>query len=103
MSSVAARTAENRMRVSLRRMMLGRAERDSGCLLVESDGLANERLEGRLVNLHSFVDVDRTADVSFETGVEETAGILQGCALGEGQLHGLFVGLASADDAVVGP
>jgi len=39
--------------------------------------LANERLEGGLVNFFSFVDVDRAAYVSVETRVEETGGILQ--------------------------
>jgi membrane protease YdiL (CAAX protease family) len=34
--------------------------------------LANERLEGGLVNLLSLVDVDRAARVSVETRVEET-------------------------------
>ena len=68
---------------------------------VEGDGLANERLEGGFVNLFSFVVVDRAACVSLETRVEETGGILQRRALGEGQLHDTLVGFASADDAVV--
>lgn len=34
--------------------------------------MANERLEGGLVNFFSFVDVDRAACVSVETRVEET-------------------------------
>src|SRR5260221_7191440 len=70
---------------------------------VEGDRLANERLEGSLVNFFSFVDVDRAACVSVETGVEETGRILQRRALGEGELHDILVGLASADDAVVRP
>src|SRR3989440_7269901 len=70
---------------------------------VEGDGLANERLEGGLVNFFSFVDVDRAAYVSVETRVEETGRILQRRALGEGELHDIPVGLASADDAVVRP
>ena len=44
---------------------------------VEGDRLANERLEGGLVNFFSFVDVDRAACVSVETRVEETGRILQ--------------------------
>src|SRR5881296_208595 len=70
---------------------------------VEGDRLANERLEGGLVNFFSFVDVDRAACVSVETRVEETDRILQRRALGEGQLHDGLVRLASADDAVVRP
>src|SRR5256885_817945 len=70
---------------------------------VEGDRLANERLEGGRVNFFSFVDVDRAAYVSVETRVEETGRIFQRRALGEGQLHDLLVGFASADDAVVRP
>src|SRR5471032_2779899 len=70
---------------------------------VEGDRLPNERLEGGLVNVFAFVNVDRAAYVSVETRVEETGRILQRRALGEGQLHDLLVGFASADDAVVRP
>src|SRR5207249_6778824 len=69
----------------------------------ESDRLANERLEGGLVNVFSFVDVDRAAYVSVDTRVEETCRILQRRALGQGKLHDILVGFASADDAVVRP
>src|SRR5271169_6346274 len=70
---------------------------------VEGDRLANERLEGGLVNFFSLVDVDRAAYVSVETRVEQTGRILHRRALGEGKLHDILVGLASADDAVVRP
>src|SRR2546427_43648 len=70
---------------------------------VEGDRLANQRLEGGRVNFFSFVDVDRAAYVSVEARVEETGRILQKRALGEGKLHGLLVGFAGADDAVVRP
>src|SRR2546427_12284694 len=80
---------------SLRRFRLART--------VEGDRLANERLEGGLVNFFSFVDVDRAACVSVETRVEETGRILQRRALGEGKLHDILVGFAGADDAVVRP
>src|SRR5206468_11887923 len=63
---------------------------------VEGDRLANERLERGLVNFFSFVDVDRAACVSVETRVEETCRILQRRALGEGKLHDILVGFASA-------
>src|SRR6267143_4195470 len=56
-----------------------------------------------LVNFFSFEDVDRAACVSVETRVEETGRILQRRALGEGKLHDILVGFASADDAVVRP
>src|SRR5882724_3063816 len=68
---------------------------------VEGDRLANERLECRLVNVFSFVDVDGAAHVSVETRVEETGRILQRRALGEGELHDVLIGFAGADDAVV--
>src|SRR5256714_6717587 len=70
---------------------------------VEGDRLANERLERGLVNVFSFVDVDRAAYVSVETRVEETGRILQRRALRESQLHDILVRFASADDAVVRP
>src|SRR6267142_425224 len=53
----------------LRRFRLARA--------VEGDRAANERLEGGLVNVFSFVDVDRAAGVSVEARVEETGRILR--------------------------
>src|ERR1700730_10159779 len=68
---------------------------------VEGDRLANERLEGGLLNFFSFVDVDRAAYVSVETRVEGTGRILQRRAFGEGNLYDILVGFASADDAVV--
>src|SRR5882672_148273 len=70
---------------------------------VERDRLANERLDGGLVDVLAFVDVDRAAHVSVEAGVEETGRILQGRAFGEGELHDALVGFARADDAVVRP
>src|SRR5258706_5228328 len=70
---------------------------------VEGDRLANERLEGGLVNFFSFVDVDRAAYVSVETRVEEPGRILERRALGEGKLHDMLVGFAGADDALVRP
>src|SRR5207248_10321722 len=89
---------QGRNRLGLRFLLRFRLART-----VEGDGLANERLEGGLVNFFSFVDVDRAAYVSVETRVEETGRILQRRALGEGKLHDILVGFASADDAVVRP
>ena len=65
--------------------------------------MANERPEGRLVNFFSCVDVDRAAYVSVEARVEETGRVIQRRALGEGKLHDILVGFASADDAVMRP
>src|SRR5262249_40113357 len=59
---------------------------------VERDRLADERLEGGLVDVLAFVDVDRAAHVAVETGVEEAGRILQRRALGEGELHDVLVG-----------
>src|SRR6202043_2566870 len=70
---------------------------------VEDDRLANERLEGGLVNLFAFGDVDGAACVSLETRVEQTGRILQRRALGEGQLHDILIRFAGADDAAVRP
>src|SRR5881227_2113011 len=70
---------------------------------VEGDRLANQHLEGGLVDFFSFVDVDRAAHVSVETRVEETARILERRALGESKLHDILIGFAIADDAVVRP
>src|SRR5882762_9127287 len=70
---------------------------------VEGDRLANERLEGGLVNFFSLVDVDRAACISVETRVEEAGRILERRTLGEGELHSILVGFASAVDAVVRP
>src|SRR5215470_2029934 len=81
----------------LRRLRLGLGR------TVEDERLPNKRLEGGRVDFFSLVDVDGAAHVSLETRVEETGWILQGRALGEGQLHDLLVGLARADDAIVGP
>jgi hypothetical protein len=43
---------------------------------VEGDCLANERLEGGLIDFLSFVDIDRAACGSLEARVEETGRIL---------------------------
>src|SRR5438128_10746490 len=77
--------------------------RSLSVVLVEGDRLANQRLEGGRVNCFSFVNVDRAAYVSVEARVEEAGRILQKRALGEGKLHGILVGFAGADDAVVRP
>src|SRR3989442_11737984 len=72
-------------------------------LEIERHCSADEILQGRLIDLVAFVDVDRAAYVSVETRVEEAGRILQRRALGEGKLHDILVGFASGDDAVVRP
>src|SRR5438067_112162 len=79
----------------LRRLLLAGA--------VERDRLADQRLEGGRVDFFALVNVDRAAGVSLETGVEEPGRVFQRRAFGEGELDGLLVGFAGADDAVVRP
>jgi len=50
-----------------------------------------------------IADVDSAAHVSIEARVEETGWILEGRALGEGELHDALVGFSRAEDAIVGP
>src|SRR5262249_24554420 len=64
---------------------------------------ADEILQGRLIDLVAFVDVDGAPCISVKTGVEETGWILQRCAVEEGKLHNILVRFASADHAVVRP
>src|SRR4029453_19014952 len=95
-TSRSRRISSSRRRLRfLRRFRLART--------VEGNRLANERLEGGLVNFFPFVDVDRAARVSVEARVEEQGRILQERALQKGKLHDILVGFASADDAVVRP
>src|SRR6266852_5312399 len=61
---------------------------------VEGDRLANERLEGGLVNFFSLVDADLAAYVSIEIRVEDSGWVLLRRALGEGKLHDILVGFA---------
>src|SRR5215813_14935224 len=64
---------------------------------------ANEVLEGLLVDLLAFMDVDGAPDIPLEAGVEEPRRVLQRSSPGEGHLHGLLVRLPGADDAGVRP
>jgi hypothetical protein len=70
-------------------------------LKIEFDSGTNEVLEGGLVDLFAFVDVDGAAYIAFEAGVEEAGGVFEGCAFGEGQLDDALVGFSGADDACV--
>src|SRR3954468_1955838 len=66
---------------------------------VQRHGRSNQLLEGADVHALALVDVDGAADVSVQARVEEAGGVLQGGAMGEGQLHDLRVGLAGAHHA----
>src|SRR6476646_7557050 len=70
---------------------------------VERDGLADERLQRRLVDLLILGDVDRAARLALQARVEQALGIIQRRALHERQLDDALVGLAGADDAVARP
>jgi hypothetical protein len=75
-----------------------------GCLEFEIEGHcgADEILQGRLIDLLAFVDVDGASDIPLEAGVEETGRVLQRSSLGEGHLDDALVRLSRADDAVAG-
>src|SRR5215468_827498 len=46
-------------------------------LEIERHGSADEILQGRLINLVAFMDVDGAPDIPVEAGVEETGRVLQ--------------------------
>src|SRR3954452_7102629 len=71
--------------------------------LVEGDRGADQRLQRLLVDRLALVEVDGAPRVPLEARVEETRGVLQGRALGEGHLHHVLVRLAGADDPGVLP
>src|SRR5262249_30179525 len=69
---------------------------------IERHCRADEFLQGRLVDLLAFVDVDGAPDIPVEAGVEQAGRVLQRSALGKGQLDGVLVSLSRANDATVG-
>src|SRR3954454_23367786 len=69
--------------------------------LVQPDCGADQLPERVLVDPFALVDVDRAPGVALQARVEEARRILQRCALGEGELDGVLVGLAGADHSVV--
>src|SRR5438132_8220184 len=71
-------------------------------LEVERHRSADEILQGRLVDLVAFVDVDGASDVPVEAGVEETRRVLQRSSLVKRHLDDALVRLSRADDAAVG-
>src|SRR6185437_14987901 len=58
-----------------------------GFRLIQSHRGANERLERLLIDLLAFMDVDGASGTAFQARIEETGGILQRRAFGEGHLH----------------
>lgn len=70
---------------------------------VQRYGGANESFESLLVNLVSLMDDYRAKGVAFEAGVEDAFRVLERSSLGEGQPHVVLVGLAGANDPVMGP
>src|SRR5262249_56538078 len=63
---------------------------------------ADQTLQGRLINLVAFVDVDGAPDVPFETGVEYAGRVFQCSSLGKCHLDDVFVCLSRTDNASVG-
>src|SRR6185369_8058921 len=72
-------------------------------LEIEGRGGADEVLQGRLVDLVAFTEVDGAPGVPLEARVEQPGRVVQRSTLGERQLDGGLVGLAGAEDASVGP
>src|SRR2546422_9814641 len=68
---------------------------------VQRHGRADERLQGRRVDLLALVDVDGSSRVPIEAGVEEAGGGLLGGALWERHLHNDFLFFSCADDSCV--
>src|SRR4051812_5592864 len=69
--------------------------------LVQPDRCADQLLKRVLVDPFALADVDRAPGVALQARVEEARGVLQRCALGEGELDCALVGLAGADHSVV--
>ena len=56
-------------------------------LEIERHGSADQILQGRLIDLVAFVEVDGAPDIPFEAGVEEAFRVLKRSPPGEGQPH----------------
>src|SRR6187431_1121263 len=70
---------------------------------VELHSGANELLEGLLIDLVTFMEIDGTSGIAFETGIEKTRRIFQCRSLGKGQLDVCLIGFTRADHAIVIP
>ena len=73
--------------------------RQTFALEIERHGSADEILQGRLMNLVAFVDVDGAADVPVEAGVKQARGVLQRSSSGKCHLDDVLVRLSCAEDA----
>src|SRR2546429_5755176 len=71
-------------------------------LEIERHCSADEILQGRLIDLVAFVDVDGAPDIPLEAGVEQTGRVLQRSSPGKCHLDDVLMGLSRADDAAVG-
>src|SRR5437773_1376614 len=60
-------------------------------------GGADQSLEGSLVDLLPFAEVDRTPRAPFQAGIEELLRVLDGGSAKEGELHDLLVRFSRAD------
>src|SRR5271167_1094967 len=69
---------------------------------IERHCSADEILQGRLIDLVAFVDVDGAPDIPVEAGVEQTGRVLQRSSLGECHLDDVLVRLSRANDAAAG-
>src|SRR5579863_2439264 len=72
-------------------------------LEIECDCGADESLQGCLINLVPFVNIDGAPEIPVKAGIEETGRVLQGSSLGKRHLDHILVCLARADDAAMGP
>src|SRR6202035_4129657 len=64
---------------------------------------ADELLEGSLVDLLPFAEIDRAPRAPFQAGIEELLRVFDGGSARERELHHLLVRFPGADDAVMGP
>src|SRR4029077_7742983 len=72
-------------------------------LEIERHCRADEILQGLLIDLVAFMDVDGAPDIPVEAGVEQTRRVLQRRSLCKRHLDDVLVSLSRRDDATVGP
>src|SRR6185437_4857631 len=70
---------------------------------IQTDGGADQLLEGSFVDLVAFMQIDGAPRVPLQAGIEEAPPVFDRSTLEESELHDRLVGLAGADDPVVGP
>ncbi len=71
-------------------------------LEIERHCSADEILQGRLIDLFAFLDVDGAPDIPVEAGIEQTYRVFQRSSLGKRHLDDVLVRLSRADDSAVG-